>query len=569
MSSNDSDLSDPHYGYDFVVATTQGSINATLKEFLAAIAEPVTTACYVADDKGHPVSIDYAKLKQQSGVDPFAIPANVDAANDTDIKKLISARFMFGFQAQLGLPPMSSPQKIPDIVDLGGDTATVGFNLLCAEFAIVNLTPPGGYNTDATWDRFDQQKDAPWIFSTKVDLRLSTVDQSAYSKLPPDVQQQIKNLGDNAFSVQQLLYDLDNAALETVPTIEGVKPGTLLYTMLEQDFVGAYFTQMQKEHKPLMGVMIAQQDAPPATLTLTDFNFQVSPFLGSDGQEIANPTKEQRDLATLNYLCAADKDALPPPVKFGWNWVDTLSESDGVIAINRNTFGNYFYHQLKDYVPGNCMLPSVSVWESGFLGDTTNYKWSLTPGQSPTVTQGKDTSGATVLTFHYAPPSQHDEAHWLGEAVGGMTLSTSFDLSVTFQGNTITISQHLVVYAEVWHTPSSGDKGNVVDKTINETYTLDVDQNGRLVTSDPAIQNIDNSYKLHTSGFLAWIANIQDLENDIQNWLKCIAPCNLKALPVSIVDNFVFPGGKTFTYKNVNFSDHQDLVSHITYTQPG
>ncbi|MGY1949047.1 hypothetical protein [Nocardia asiatica] len=568
MSSSDSDLSDPHYGYDFVVATTQGSINATLKEFLAEIAEPVTIACYVADEKGNPVPIDYGTLKQESGVDPFAIPADVDASTDTDIKKLISARFMFGFQAQLGLPPMSSVQNIPDIVALGADTSSVGFNLLCSEFTIVELVPGGGYNADPTWSRYDQQRDEPWIFNTKVNLLQATVHPDAYKDLPPDVQQQIKNLGGNVFSVQQLLYDLDNAALETVPTIEGVKPGTPLYTMLETVFVGAYFTQMQKEHKPLMGVMIAQQDAPPATLTLTDFDFWVSPFLGPGGQQIVNPTKEQQDLATLNYLCAADGDSLPPPAKFGWNWVQSLSESDGVIAINRNTFGNYFRQQVKDYVASNCMKPAVSVWESGFLGDTTNWQWSLTPGQAPKVTQGTSNSDPTVLTFHY-DGSAADEAHWAGIAVAGMTLTTSFDASVTFQGNTITISQHLVVYVDIWATPGGGGKGNVVDKTINETYTLDIDQNGRLVAPNPSVQTIDNSKSLSEAGILNWFSDLEDLEKDINNWAGSIRSSNVQALPASIVQDFVFPGGKTFTYKAVRFSDHQDLVSDITYTQPG
>lgn len=559
MSSSDSDLSDPHYGYDFVVATTQASINATLKEFLADIAEPVTTACYVADGGGNPVPIDYTQLKQQAGTDPFAIPANVDAKTDPDIQKLLSARFMYGFQARLGLPPMSSPQKIPDIVDLGKDTATVGFNLLCAEFVIVNLVPGGGYTPEPTWTRYDQQKDDPWIFNTTVDLRLSTVDQSAYSKLPPDVQQQIKNLGDSAFSVQQLLYDLDNAALESMPTIPKLDPGSDLSAMLQKVFMGAYFTQMKKEHKPLMGVMIAQQDAPPATLALTDFDFHVSPFLGPDGQQ---------DLATLNYLCAADKDSLPPSVSFGWNWVQTLSESDGVIAINRNTFGNYFRQQLKEYVSGNCMQPWVYVGQTGILGSEIEYEWKLTPGQSPKVTTGKNNSDSTVLTFHY-DGSANDTAHWLGISDGGMTLSTSFDLSVTFQGNTITISQHLVIYVEVWQTPDKGD-GNVVDKTINESYTLDIDENGRLVTPDPAIQNIDNSQTLSDSGILSsWFKDLSSLENDIENWAGSIAARQLHALPASIVQNFVFPGGKTFTYKAVNFSDYQDLVSDITYTQPG
>jgi hypothetical protein len=32
--------------------------------------------------------------------------------------------------------------------------------------------------------------------------------------------------------------------------------------------------------------------------------------------------------------------------------------------------------------------------------------------------------------------------------------------------------------------------------------------------------------------------------------------------------SFVFPGGNTFAFKDVVFSDGQDLISHITYVQP-
>ena len=44
-----------------------------------------------------------------------------------------------------------------------------------------------------------------------------------------EAQEQIKNLGNQAFSVQQLLFDLDNAALETVPTISGSPLGSVSF----------------------------------------------------------------------------------------------------------------------------------------------------------------------------------------------------------------------------------------------------------------------------------------------------------------------------------------------------
>ena len=109
-------------------------------------------------------------------------------------------------------------------------------------------------------------------------------------------------------------------------------PGTPLYTTLEQSFIGAYFSQMQKGGTPLLGCAISQTSAPPATLTLTDLNLEVSPFLGSNGQAVINPTRAQQDLAALSYLCAADGDPLPPPVPFGWNWVEQSEEADSTAS---------------------------------------------------------------------------------------------------------------------------------------------------------------------------------------------------------------------------------------------
>ena len=48
-------------------------------------------------------------------------------------------------------------------------------------------------------------------------------------------------------------------------------------------------------------------------------------------------------------------------------------------------------------------------------------------------------------------------------------------------------------------------------------------------------------------------------------WARSFASTNLTDVPVSFVQNFVFPGGSTFSFTDASFSDNQDLVSHITY----
>ena len=77
------------------------------------------------------------------GTDPFSVhlPAGVKLTTNPDIHNLITARFLFGFRAQIGIPRVSNPSQLPDIVALGSNTSAVQFNMLCSQFTIVQLDP--------------------------------------------------------------------------------------------------------------------------------------------------------------------------------------------------------------------------------------------------------------------------------------------------------------------------------------------------------------------------------------------------------------------------------------------
>lgn len=103
-----SDLSDPHYGYDVVVATTQKSINKTMKIYLDSLPNPVVTICYVAseDDPPVPKQVDYEQLKKKMhGVDPFQVPAGVKT-NDHAISEMTTNRFMVSTAESIDPSPM-------------------------------------------------------------------------------------------------------------------------------------------------------------------------------------------------------------------------------------------------------------------------------------------------------------------------------------------------------------------------------------------------------------------------------------------------------------------------------
>jgi hypothetical protein len=561
MGAQDSNLSHQRYGYNVVVATTQASINATMKMFLDNVEQPVVNVTFVADDKGNPVRIDFNDV--QKVCDPFGIPANAQPASDPNIKKLLSLRFMAGLRARLGIPTsIRNPRKVPDLVVLGGDTSAVTFNLLCSEFELVELSP-GGWG-GMSWTHLSQSDGDPWLFQSKVDLRMSTVELNRYNTLPPDVRDRIKNLKD-AFSIRQLLFDFTNAGLSAPPMIEGIQSGTKLYALLQQYFIGAYFNQIRAKGEPVLNVAIIRHETPTSTLAITDLNLQVCPFVGSNGAPIVDPTPEQARLATLAHLCETNNEIMPPAVPFTWNWIDenpdkTKSQRDfhGIVAIKRKTFAQFLRNQLAQYVSKNCYAPSVKITMDGL---TSLWDWHLTPGQQPSVTIPE--SGNTVLIFSHSAET-YDEAGLSG-AVGQCRLRSGFELNVAFGGSKIVVSQHLTVWTRI----KSGlveSEGYIVNKTINETITLSVNADGRLVVGTPETEVFSFPDDLHINWFLELFTQLNAMIDELKGRADSITTWTLTDIPIGLVQDFVFPGGRTFSFKDVAFSNHRDLVAHITYT---
>ncbi len=578
MSASKSDLASTKYGYDFVVATTQAAINATMKEYMSGLTEPEVIVCYTADTNGNPTQIDYNTLvANANGTDPFSIPDGTSATNQ-DVLNLYGARFMFAFKARIGLPPGILPQNMPDIVALQGGTSAVKYNLMCSEFIITQYTPASGY-TAASWMNQSQPSGTAWLFTSNVDLRLTTMDSTAYSTLPQDVQNQIKNIGGNAFSVQQLLFDLNNAALETQPTISGVTPGTSLYTALSNDFLGAYYTTMKANGQPMLSASITQTNSDPATLTLTDLNLEVNPFLGSSGSAVTNPTQAQADLDTLDYLCAANGNTLPVATQFGWNWIDESEASDyqGVIAIKSSTFIDWLNNLLLPDLNDICKQPTCDCHASGF-----NMYYSLgfndvTTAQTFTVVSDAtaDSDGfVNVLTFSYSA-SCSSNGGTEGLVWGNLKCDYSSSCNVYFSTTQIKIESYVNAWIHV-NVEGGVTEGNFATYNSTTIYDLSATSSGKLVATTTGATLVDNSQTIDTNGWSQFVSlgTVDNVINSEKSYTQQILSSFLDSFgsDISACLNgplaWIFPGGQTFTFKKVLFSDDLDLVSYITYADP-
>lgn len=318
----------------------------------------------------------------------------------------------------------------------------------------------------------------------------------------------------SAFSLQQLLFNLENAVAQTAPTFVGVTDETASY-LLSKSFIDLWSKIAKDEGLPLVGVTAVAQYPDGSPLRLTGLERWVSPVVDpNSGERIKDPSELQLSATTLNYLCAADGHPLPGASSFSWNWIEPqdVAQSSGVISIKRSTIGEYLAQQVLPLARTSCIQPWVKVTAKDAFG-TVNYAWSFSDGQMPTI---KITdSGPLVATLDYSFTAEDSDTKVAthGEFKITSTYSCSIVLGsydctksppVYIAGNMFNVIQRLKIYIYIqW--AATGRGANILDKTLIDEYVVFVDNNGSFTFSP--IKNfivIDNSQTIDVS----WLVNI-------------------------------------------------------------
>lgn len=575
MLSNKSNLSSPKYGYDFVVATTEASINSSLKEYLDTEAHPTTYVCFLADEQGNPsIQVTLEDLMKRSGnIDPFSIPDGTPT-DDKRIVALTEARFSVGVKLQLGLPKDVLPKDLPKVVELGNSANNVTFNMLAKEFEVVENTPPGGFASKGSWKAWQQPSGAPWFFTTKVNLVVGDLDAAldtpyfrSHPRKKKDLMARLKGLAGSPFSLQQLLLDLDNAALQTTPTIKGLDPSSPAGTVLTSAFVNVYAANAKAYGTPLLSVHAVAESSDDSSLKLTALERAVMPLLGDNGTPVNKPSADQGKATTLNYLCMSG-NPLPGVAQFGWNWVDpkNIGNQSGILAVNRNALARFYAAKLMPNVRKSCIKVATTVKVLTDIGDVltgkVSYKAKLSAGQDPQVTYRE--SGPEVVELSYEGSDSAKDKY--GATAGELRIKTPYSCKVSFENDTIKIVQNLKVSCYVrWD--NTDNEANIFDTTMTDTYTLSVNQNGQIESTHKS-STADNSKEGDRNAFVNLFTGINELLNSLKKQIGKFAATQINDVPCATIRDFVFPGGAVFAFKSVRFSEYQDLLTDITYGDP-
>lgn len=577
MPVDGSYLSSPKYGYDFVVATTQASVNSGIAAFLAEGTQPTTYLCFLVDpNTGNPqdmISLDDL-LQRTNGVNPFDIPAGTPYTDDR-IAPLTTALFCVGLELQIGLPPGVMPKNLPPIVELGSSATNVKFNLFCSKFRVIQNQPPAGWGQPGSWNVWSQPMGTPWYFSTQVDLLIADLSKdlnTTYLNKHPDEKAALLrqlddlNLSGTAFSLQQLLYDLDNARMQTLPEIEGMDKDSTASIVLLKSFTNIYADLAKQNGWPLLAVAAVTQSPDPSSLSLTAYERQVSLLKDTNGVVIQSPTPAQKNVTTLDHLCAANGHPLPGTANFNWNWVmpTEVDQESGVIAINRNSIAEFFKPQILPLARESCLKcdPYAEAYALAIQG---YVEVKVTNNQTPTKIESP-ASGQTVLHIEYKPGSKTSE-DWAGASYCAVSVEPQYTCDLLFVDTQIKVIQHSQIY--LWVCFDNTDQGIMCyDKTLTDIYNISVSQAGSLQVTQISTNQVDDSEDPNASGFVNFFTNINDVLSSMKSQFHDMWITELSTVPFAHFQAFIFPGSKTFTYRSADFSNYQDLVCAITYVDP-
>ncbi|RGP71218.1 hypothetical protein FLONG3_7168 [Fusarium longipes] len=584
-----------NYGYDFVVATTQASMNADMKAYISNSPLIFGYYCFLADpvtnDPTVPIALEDL-VGKTGGVNPFNIPAGTPPT-DSRVQALTNLRFAVGIKICVGLPDDIPPMDLPEILELGDSVDQVTFRIFCTQSVVIQNTKPGGWSNNGKWDVWSQPANQLWAFKTSVKLVSATIDNQLNSNnvnLSPSQKQkvlnQLQNISDTAFTLQQLFLDVENADVLNAPTIEGMTAGPAQRVLSGETQSFWPLFSKQCTYPALAIIAQPQTTTDPSQLHLSSYQQVANPFKGSNGGQILSPTKEQAGVATLDYLCMTNGKQAPVAEAFTWNWVqpsDTASES-GVMAINQQVFSQYLMKAILPHATRWCCTADPVVGSRYIWADDMWYNLSMTitPNQTPQIVS-TSSNGSTLLSIQYTSEKDPDTVSIHGSISGSsackLVVVPSYQCIVSSNKNQITIQQTVRVDATlevtgarcfVLSTDTADYSGSCSPYNITYTQIFDVsvDQNGGLQLSLNTHTNKDNS----DSDF-----NGLDPQKFFQTaylarglWLQFEGPPPIKldGFGLKSIQNLVFPGGKVFAYKDVSFSQNGDLLCTLTYLDP-
>ncbi|KAH6950266.1 hypothetical protein DER45DRAFT_580284, partial [Fusarium avenaceum] len=230
------------------------------------------------------------------------------------------------------------------------------------------------------------------------------------------------------------------------------------------------------------------------------------------------------------------------------------NNQNGTLAINRDDLRDFFNENLQNYIPSVCLLVKARCEQDGLM--SCNMNANVRPGGQPNLTE---VAGEAVSSYNYN--NQDHDGAGINDDLGSFTIGTTYTMDIQFTNAhgsaSIVITQHLVISYDM-RISMTASNGNAVDKTIVDTYTLTVDENGVLsAVVDPVVTDTST---VPDDGFQNFFTSSDGFIEELRRGGDALRSTDV---PLSNTAPYSFPSGQTATFKSVQFSDNQDLVASV------
>lgn len=552
---------------DIVAAITQQSADTTIKNFFAFNPGPVTDIYFVADSSGNAQLATVADIQTILGnnTDLFSIVHGTAVSNDKNLEALSTGKFLVGFRAALGLPPIHTWASLPPMVELGVQPdCWTNFTFLFQTFIVVSfVTDPSG---EQVWSNETQDPNNPWAITSETNLLMGTTFFNRtqwWQNLPSAVQSQVKNLSDSAYSVQQFVFDCATMGL-FVPPVSGLAGGTIYphsTGLISQYFIGKYLPSLvaNTTNQALLNYPAPDQSTPTtSSLALTDLSIASMAFM------------KNWNGTTLHYIGNVNNDPLTglmvevSETPHIWIKEAEIATVPGLIAISRKAFATYWQNKLTTYVTSLCVLPQpkcTPYFSAGSPdGGQPDYHWSFAGNQTPTVTL--PTSGNIVLQFDYHQDITSSYSEWPS---GSFEIIWTTKVTLTVQDNEITFDQYITVTV---HTGDGEASGDLTNQHLSQAVAFDVTDLGALLVTSSTPTFVDNGSPNLNGSASGWSNPdgtpplITQFSSDALTGHVGNAT-TIESFITSTINSFQFPGTNDFVFWNVRFANSQDLIVYI------
>lgn len=303
------------------------------------------------------------------------------------------------------------------------------------------------------------------------------------------------------------------------------------------------------------------------SLVPTDLNFMVSAYKNDLGK-----STQDFPAYTLNYLIMSNDKAMSQPVPFAWNWIekDNLSNFAGSVAINRNTFADFLNKLISPSLKKITQKPKVTVKVNLIEGKISQ---SFTPATGTFKYKSAQTAGCHILTYEYCNINKDSDTfvpNWANYSVTH-TAKSDIYLKGTEIKNVTEVKAHCHLNVE-----GGVQEGDWAHYSLTTRYKMAVNAQGRISVkmSQEPIHDKSQEPDLNLWSTIVSAGTIKNCVEELSCQLKSFLKNFVKDESTKIENmlngsnTWVFPGSKTFTFKDVEFSAYQDLIAHVLYTDP-